>query len=490
METHQNDETISYVHLNTRDLNAALQPFRLVKYFAFTSFIVILFASFILSWTISNNAKKILLERSEAYSQLFAENLNRQVFLQFVLPTVVRYGHIALSNKVQFDRLDIIVRNITKGMKIDSLTIFDSRENIISYSTIPKLVGKKNVGKAEYKIALEGKDNSVLKSNGSLINLLPGTNRIYCKLKTYIPFRQEDKFGERKGSIMGVIEVVKDLSEELKAIIELQSKIIVLSMTIMCLLLAVLSIIVARGSRIIEKRARERRRLEKKLHEAERLASIGKMVAAVAHEIKNPLGIVRSTAEILGKRLEKVAPGNEHLASIIVEETTRLDTIVSEFLDFAKPSEPKFKPASINDLVDRLIRFIQPELEQKSVSINKNLDVNLSEVLMDSEQIYQVLLNIVFNSIQAMPEGGTITITTKPGKNNHGGMVEIKDTGTGMSEQKINQIFTPFFTDKHKGTGLGLSIAKKIIEKHQGVIEVTSRENKGSTFSVSIGTSQ
>ncbi|RWX43263.1 His Kinase A (phospho-acceptor) domain-containing protein, partial [Candidatus Electrothrix communis] len=110
-----------------------------------------------------------------------------------------------------------------------------------------------------------------------------------------------------------------------------------LSLTVMGILFAVLSAIVIRANRIMEARAEERRELEQQLHEAQRLAVLGSMVASVSHEIKNPLGIVRSTAEILGKRLAKLAPGNEHLAKIIVDEITRLDGIVREFLDFARP---------------------------------------------------------------------------------------------------------------------------------------------------------
>ncbi len=486
MKKQQTEHTSNQEFSQASDVNAALQPFKLVQYFAFTSLIVILLASFTLSWTISNNAKKILLERSESYSLLFAENLNRQVFLQFVLPTYVRYGRIALSNKSQFEKLNTIVRNITKGMKIDSVTIFDSNKNIISYSTIADLVGKENIGGYEYDQALEGDNNSILISRGSMYNLFPGAPPIYCKLKTFIPFRQEKKLGERSGNIMGVIEVVKDLTDDLTAIIKLQSKIMALSLTIMGMLLVALSVIVARGSRKIEKRAKERRRLEIKLHENERLAVLGKMVASVSHEIRNPLGIVRSTAEILGKRIKKVAPGNEHLASIIVEETSRLDHIVTEFLDFARPSEPKMKPTQINTVVDRIVHFLAPEFAQKGISLNLETEKALPEIIMDSEQIYQVLLNMIFNAIQAMPDEGTLTVKTAQPPGKSGVLFSITDTGIGMSQEKTAQIFTPFFTDKNRGTGLGLAIAKNIIDKHLGQIVVLSEKNHGSTFTVTL----
>lgn len=468
------------------DLDNAFQPFRLVEYFSFTTLTVILFASLALTWVISNNAKKVLLDRSEAYSLLFAENLNRQVFLQFVVPTYFHYGHIALSNEEQFKRLDEIVRNITKGMRIDSVKIYDSKENTISYSTERELTGRRGVGGLEYQKALRGENSSVLISSGSIFNLLPGTPPVYCKLKTFIPFKQDTEQGERDGNIMGVIEVVKDLSEDLKAIIELQTRIISLSLSIMIFLFGVLSFIVARGNRIIEARANERIRLKEQLNEAERLAGLGKMVAAVSHEIKNPLGIVRSTAEILGNRITKVAPGNEHLASIIIEETSRLDNIVREFLDFARPNTPRMQPASLNELVERAGRFMEPELQKKSVCMVQDLDQDLADLSMDAEQIYQVLLNIIINAVQAMPTGGTLTVKTGYPPDGRGALLMISDTGKGIPKDKQGQIFKPFYTDKHRGTGLGLAITKNIIEQHDGSISVTSEENKGSTFEVII----
>ncbi|HHD64080.1 MAG TPA: two-component sensor histidine kinase, partial [Desulfobulbaceae bacterium] len=307
---------------------------------------------------------------------------------------------------------------------------------------------------------------------------------VYCTLKTYVPFRQEDRTGERSGEIMGVIEVVQDLSADLRAIIGLQGRIIFLSLMIMGILFAILTVIVIRANKIMAERARERLRLEEKLGEAQRLATLGKMVAAVSHEIKNPLGIVRSTAEMLGKRIAKVAPGSEHLTDIIVEETTRLDNIVREFLDFARPREPSLQPESMNVLVERIARFFAQEFEKKNVTPVITLDPDLPAISMDSEQIYQVLFNIIFNALQAMPEKGTLTITTGSDPETGTVILTVADTGVGMDEEKKAQIFTPFFTDKNRGSGLGLAIAKNIVEKHQGKIAVESRVGEGSVFTV------
>ncbi|CAK8722537.1 Signal transduction histidine kinase, nitrogen specific [Candidatus Electrothrix aarhusensis] len=459
-----------------------VQPFALVKYFSFTSLSVILVASFVLTWSFSDNARDTMLDRSESYSRMFAENLNRQVFHSFVIPTVIRFGRIALSDETQFELLDQMVHNITRGMNIEAVTIFDSRENIVSYSTDAALVGKKNIGGIEYKKALTGESTSLLISNGSMLNLLPGASPMFCTLKTYVPFRQERRVGDRSGEIMGVILVVKDLSEDLEAVVSLQFRVLLLSLTVMGILFAVLSAIVIRANRIMEARAEERRELEQQLHEAQRLAVLGSMVASVSHEIKNPLGIVRSTAEILGKRLAKLAPGNEHLAKIIVDEITRLDGIVREFLDFARPKTPTKTSGSFNRLVQRLALFMDVEFSDKHIELINELDPELPECAMDEDQVYQVLLNIVFNAIHAMPEGGKLTVRTFTGA--EGISLAITDTGSGMPPEKLEQIFIPFFTDKNRGTGLGLAITKNIVEQHGGEIAVESEEGIGTTFTV------
>lgn len=473
--------------INTHDDIASLKPFRLVKFFSFTALAMILASTLVLSWVISNDAKDVLLKRSEAYIFLLAENLNNQVLQQFVLPTVVEYGEIALSNPKQFKKLDTIIRNITHGFKVDSVTIFDSTENIISYSTIAERVGKVNLGGKEYELAKSGKKSTILESSGSLLNLLPGAKPISSKLKAYIPFIPVTPLREKSGPIIGVTEIVQDLSDDLEAIIRLQGTIMSTSILIMAILFAVLRMIVSRADQIIEARAEERRKLEVKLHQAERLASLGKMVAAVSHEIKNPLGIVRSTAEILGKRLKSVAPGNEHLAEIIIAETTRLDGVVMEFLDFARPQTPRLKDSSLNEVLANIVEFIEPELIKQQIKLETALDHHLPDQKIDPNLLYRCFLNILINAMQAMPDGGLLSLST--GRQSAKGpvFVRITDTGIGMSKAKIDRIFNPFFTDKNRGTGLGLAIAKNIIDSHNGEINVISKKDKGTTFTITLG---
>ncbi len=466
-------------------VEAGLESFKLVKYFSFSSLAAILVFTLLLSWIISNNARKIMLEQNEEYSLLLAENINQQVFRRFVLPAVIRYGGIALRKPEQFELLDSIIKGVTQGLKIDSVTIYDSSINIISYSTIPKLVGQKDLGKEEYYKALAGNPNSQLIYSGSVLSLMHITTDVQCMLKTYIPFRQVRRDGEEGDLIMGVIEIEKDLSRNYTNILKFQGWIIMVSIVVMAILFLVLRSIVSRAGVIIEKRAVERLRLEEKLNQAERLAHLGKMVATVSHEIKSPLGIVRSTAEILEKRIKKVAPGNEHLAKIVIDETIRLNNIVVEFLDFARPQEAHLQPINVNSIVMKLLEFLTHELKDKQIELITDLAPDLPDSNLDQDLFYRALLNILMNSIQSMKEEGELQVSTS--LTTEGGcQLAIRDSGMGMSPEKIAQIFKPFFTDKSKGTGLGLAITKSIIENHHAEIDVQSEEGRGTTFTITL----
>jgi signal transduction histidine kinase len=314
-------------------------------------------------------------------------------------------------------------------------------------------------------------------------SLLSPDPQISCQLKTFIPFRQVKESGAAGDAIMGVIEIGKDLSKDYTAILKLQARIILVSSVIMLILFLVLRIIVSRAGTIIEKRTEERLKLEEQLNKTERLAHLGTMVATVSHEIKSPLGIVRSTAEILKKRIEKVAPGNENLAKIIVDETSRLNTIVTEFLDFARPQEPEFKACDLQKIIVRAVDFTRTMAEKQNVQVEVRSETELISRQADEDMLYRAFLNILLNAIQAMKDGGLLIIETGLSED---GLVKISfsDTGPGISEDKITQIFEPFYTDKSKGTGLGLAIVKNIIEQHGGEIFVESREHEGTRFTI------
>lgn len=459
------------------------KPFELVKFFSYSALGAFLVFTIVLVWLISDNTRAMLLERSEDYAQVLSENLNHQVYQQFVVPTYLRYNEIALRKPEQFKRLDTIIKNTTHGLNIQSVTIYEIKSPKVAYSTITEKVGLLEPETTQYLQARDGKNNSKLVGSSSLFSLLTGGGGIHGQLKTYIPLRLEEGLGEDTGPILGVFEIVQDLSSDLKAVARLQGMIIGTSVIMMSGLFVALWLIVARGDRIIASRSRERLKLEERLNHAERLAGLGKMVAAVSHEIKNPLGIIRSTAEVLGKRLAKLAPGNEHLSAIIVQETGRLDRIVTEFLDFARPQKMRFAPVLIGELIGRALQFMEPEFVKSAISVDKEVDEDVTAEV-DSDHLYQAILNILVNAVQAMPEGGLLTVRLFQESRTRSVCITIADSGVGMSEEVVGQIFAPFFTKKNRGTGLGLAIVKNIIESHLGQIDVDSIEGKGTKFTI------
>lgn len=463
--------------------NIDQKPFELVKFFSFSAVAVFLVFTIILVWQISNNTRKMLLQRSEAYALVLAENLNHQVYQQFVIPTYLRFNEIALRKPEQFERLDTIIKNTTHGLNIKSVTVYESKAPRVAYSTIPEKVGKLEPESEEYRKARAGGNNSTLTTQDAFLSFLPGRHGIQGQLRTFIPFRLEQGLGEDTGPILGVFEIVQDLSPDLEAVARLQGMIIGTSVIMMSGLFVALWLIVARGDKIAVRRAHERLKLEEQLNHIERLAGLGKMVAAVSHEIKNPLGIIRSTAEVLGKRMAKLAPGNEHLSSIIVQETRRLDRIVTEFLDFARPQKMRVAPVALGELLTRALNFMEPEFTKANITLVQEVDATATAAV-DSDHLYQAILNILVNAVQAMPNGGTLTTRLFQEPRTRSLCLQIADTGSGMSEEVLGQIFTPFFTKKNRGTGLGLAIVNNIIESHLGQIDVDSSEGRGTVFTI------
>lgn len=181
-----------------------------------------------------------------------------------------------------------------------------------------------------------------------------------------------------------------------------------------------------------------------------------------------------------------MAPGNENLAEIIVAETTRLNNIVMEFLDFARPQKVKLSPVDINENISKALQFIDAKLQEKKIALETDFHSNIGKITIDPDLFYRALLNILVNAIQAMPDGGVLRLSTGIVDSDGSVFISIQDSGKGMSEEKAAEIFKPFFTDKNRGTGLGLAITKNIIEQHHGTISVKSRENEGSTFTITL----
>jgi signal transduction histidine kinase len=219
------------------------------------------------------------------------------------------------------------------------------------------------------------------------------------------------------------------------------------------------------------------------LSRAERLSALGEMAAGISHEIRNPLGIIRSSAELLKKKVTKIDPSNT-IPDIIVEESSRLNNIITGFINFAKPRTPVLNPCRVEEVIEKNITYLSIQIEENGYRINKSYQNSLPEVQADAAMLYQSFLNIFINAMQAMPNGGTIDVAIRADDNIV--TIDFDDEGQGIADEVLGKIWDPFFTTKEMGTGLGLGIVKNIIESHGGSIQILNREQGGARVTVEL----
>jgi signal transduction histidine kinase len=227
---------------------------------------------------------------------------------------------------------------------------------------------------------------------------------------------------------------------------------------------------------------RERRQLQEKLLQAERLAALGQMAAHISHEVKNPLMVIGGMARQVMKAAGAEPLKNAEKLRIIVEEIRRLEEFLAEVGSFAKLSEPQKCPVDLNSLIRDMCLKLAPTLQENRITVSEHLDPGLPQVQFDPLLLRQVLLNIAKNAIEAMPAGGALTFTS--GRDRDRVSVRIADSGEGIAPDIIDKIFQPFFSTKPKGSGLGLAISQTIVKAHQGEIAVASQPHQGTAVTV------
>ena len=226
--------------------------------------------------------------------------------------------------------------------------------------------------------------------------------------------------------------------------------------------------------------------LKEHIRRQDRLAALGELSAGIAHEIRNPLGIIKGAAGILNKEIANKDARFDELSSIILEEVDRLNDVINDFLEFARPRPPLFKAQNINDIIRGTLQMTALQIEKSQVLLRTDFAPHLPSIMIDEHQMHQVFLNLVLNALQATDAGDTIDVTTRFLAES--GQVEIlfRDGGSGIPAETIRKVFNPFFTTKEKGTGLGLSVVNKIVENHHGIILLDSEEGKGTCFTIQL----
>jgi signal transduction histidine kinase len=227
----------------------------------------------------------------------------------------------------------------------------------------------------------------------------------------------------------------------------------------------------------------EKERLEDQLRQSEHLIALGRLATGVAHELRNPIGIIKTLVELMKQEYSQVS-GIEEFTRAIDEQVERQNMEIQELLDFGRPSRVSIKECSVNDLIKGVLSFSAAMLRKQRVRVELQLDSTLSKILADTEKLKQVFVNIIVNAAEAMPAGGKLLITTKEADNII--IISFSDTGEGIPTADKLKIFDPFYTTKSTGTGLGLSISYQSIQLHGGTIDVYSDLDKGSTFIINL----
>ncbi|MFB3896398.1 MAG: nitrogen regulation protein NR(II) [bacterium] len=222
---------------------------------------------------------------------------------------------------------------------------------------------------------------------------------------------------------------------------------------------------------------------EEQILSADKFRAVGQLAAGVAHEIRNPLGITRGTAELLKDELDNKEQMLTRINDIIAE-VDRMNLIVTNFLDFSRFTPLQVEEQDIHELIDKTLQLCQYQLEQAQIKCIKKFTSDLPKVKVDGHQLIQVFLNLILNARDAMSTGGTLTIVTSATRNFI--LITIQDTGIGINSQQLLHLFEPFYSTKKDGIGLGLAISKRIIEDHHGTIEIASETNQGTTVRISL----
>jgi PAS domain S-box-containing protein len=231
-------------------------------------------------------------------------------------------------------------------------------------------------------------------------------------------------------------------------------------------------------------------KIQEEILRMDRLISLGKLASGIAHELRNPLAGIKTTAQALGEEMASDDSKREYL-NRITKEIDRLNELLKSFFSFAKPQKLNLTSCSFKDIVNEIIPFLIKEILDKGIRFTETYHPQLPKVRVDKNQMHQVLLNLFLNAIQAMPNGGELGIQVYPivssgpeGSPQRFIRILVSDTGKGIPANLIPRVFDPFFTTKPKGIGLGLSIAYQIIKKHEGTIQVQSEWEKGTTFDI------
>ena len=455
------------------------------RFLSWASLLFILLSSLAISVTISNSAQKTILRKQQEFAQQFAENLNHQIYQRYTVPRYLGVRGITLFNipigegnrnnlllsANRLEPLDQIVQTTVHNLQVTSLKIYNYHtETIYSLSTTTE--SDKETASSIARVRATNKPEFKLES---AIPFWKALFTIHLPQRSFImraiyPMSTENRLisYENEGSELDILEFSEDITEEYRAIIGFQWIIIATTMVSSAILFILLLLLIRKAEKMLRERLAEQQRLERELNQHEKLAGMGRVVSSIAHEIRNPLGIIRSSAELL---LRRIPPGDVtySLLSAIHDESKRLSQTVTDFLDYARPRTPSLTPVDLCVLIEQARVFLQSAFKERDVAFEIHCPGNMT-VAGDKDLLYRAIYNIITNALQAMGSSGTLQVDVFK-KDGHV-ILEFTDSGPGFDPAVKDRILDPFFTTKDDGTGLGLPIVQSIITSHNGALEL------------------
>ena len=239
------------------------------------------------------------------------------------------------------------------------------------------------------------------------------------------------------------------------------------------------------GFVLLLKDLREVYALRREIHRNQRLASVGRLAAGVAHEVRNPLSSIKGFATYFKERYRE-KPEDQQVAGIMIQEVDRLNRVIGQLLDFARPIKVVAKAVALPQLVTDSLKLVEVQAKEKAIGIETIIAPQLRTVFLDPDRVKQVLLNLYLNALDAMEAGGRLSVSAAAEDHDRWIVFKVSDTGHGIPKENQSQIFDPYYTTKSTGTGLGLAIAHNIVDAHGGRIEVDSAAGEGTTVTVRI----
>ncbi len=488
----------------------------IARYLAWVTLVLIMGFAVLLAFIFGNKARETLFAKQRSFAGIMAENLNHQIFIRFTLPTAMSYGHISLSQQFQYNNLDSTVQSLIHGMQVHSLRIFDHNGKV-TYSAFNIFEpGRDDLASATVTQAAASENETPifeidskipfwealfkpfdLDSNQSILRMEPGTFylRTTFPMRSTIPVSQtgplpiEDWAGAADGQTqrLGVLEFTQDITEDMIAVVQFQWTIVGITLISALVLFFLLMFFLRRAENALAARVAEEQRLLNELHQHEKLAGMGRVVAGIAHEIRNPLGIISSSAELLLRR-ESANPVNKKILTAIFEEAQRLSKTVRDFLDYARPRPAMEVPVDMARVIHDVLAFLEGELHEKNINVALDLPSQDGQLLVsgDKDFFYRAVYNILINSVQAMNGPGTIRIQGRFFKEEDTPMVSLlfSDNGPGFPAEERERLLDPFVTTKDDGTGLGLPIVNTIFTSQGGRLSLEDAPGGGALVRV------